>query len=123
MRLRTLLLPVFVAASVSPALAANGDSVQASGDSVEASAQVAAELAGASIPVAMGSAVIIAGSGAAIATGNFGYAERGFDVGGAIIDLPRDENGGFVVSDTVIVADPPPDVPFDAPSQPDKGED
>jgi hypothetical protein len=122
MRLRTLLLPVCVAASVSPALAANDDSAQASGDSAEASAQLAVELAGASIPVAMGSAVIIAGSGAAIATGNLSYAERGLDVGGAVFDLPRDENGGFVVSDTVFLADPPPDVPYGAGPRPNKGE-
>jgi len=121
MRLRTLLLPVIIAASSSDALAAKGDPVQASAASVEASVATANDLAGSGVPVALGSAVIIAGSAAAIATGNLDYAEKGFDLGGSLIDAPLNADGSLPLSPDIIIAAPPPDVPVDTPTASQKG--
>lgn len=112
----------FALLASAPAMAANGDPIEASGDSLQASAQITGELVASGLPVALGAAVIVAGSGAAIATGEEDFAEHGFRAGTAILNTPLDENGALPLSPDIIIAAPPPDVPFDSASEPQKGE-
>lgn len=95
------------------------DSAEASGDSVEGSAVVASELAESGVPVAVGAALVTVGSAAAVATGDPQLMEDGLELGLATMSYGFDQSGPLTVSDEIIIAPPPPEVPYDAqPEQP-----
>ena len=96
-----------------PSIADSGDPLEASAGSVEASAQLAGDLSESGLPVALGAALIVAGSGVALATGDLDYAQEGLELGSSIMDSPYNADGSLLLSDEVIIAAPPPDVPFD----------
>lgn len=89
-------------------------SAEASGEIVGASVEVTARLAATGLTVTTGTLIGVTGTGAAILTGDEQVLEDSWELAGKIAAAPLSDLGPLPVDEDVILADPAPNVPFDA---------